>query len=244
MSENRVIGVVPGCGGAGATVFAAVLAWCAGETCRADPDSGVRKARRGRVFLLDCDPMGGGIDVLLGCEQVPGPRWGQVLLGGGRLDPSVLVDGLPRWRRVSFLAADSAAEQEPGALCQVIEAAAGAGTVVLDLPRWPSAARAAALELCDRVLLVTPAEVKAVTASALVAAHLDPEVSGVAVRGSCRALPASRVGALLGLAVIGQLPYDRASLHPTGLGGRKLRRATRRVALSALRLPADPRTAA
>src|SRR5437879_9450609 len=86
MDSGPVIGVLSGCGGAGASVLAAVLA-AAAERC----------------MLIDCDHLGGGIDVLLGCERVPGPRWRHVRLRGGELDPSVLLDGLPRWRDVSFL---------------------------------------------------------------------------------------------------------------------------------------------
>ena len=53
MRAQPVIGVLSGCGGAGASVFAAVLA-------------GARPGGTGTAFLLDCDPPAGGIDVLLG----------------------------------------------------------------------------------------------------------------------------------------------------------------------------------
>jgi len=105
MSAEPVIGVLAGCGGAGASTFAAVLAGCAGPP----------------AFLLDCDPLGGGIDVLLGCEQLPGPRWGQVRLRGGPLDPQVLLSGLPCWHEVRFLAADSQQQLTELALATVID---------------------------------------------------------------------------------------------------------------------------
>ena len=87
MSPFPVIGVSSGCGGAGASVFAAVLAACA------DPPA----------LLLDADPTGGGLDVLLGCEQLPGPRWPDLRLRGGTLDPAGLLAALPRWGPVAFL---------------------------------------------------------------------------------------------------------------------------------------------
>jgi hypothetical protein len=186
-------------------------------------------------FLIDCDPLGGGIDVLLGCERVAGPRWAQVRLRGGTLDPSVLLEELPRWRDVSFLAADTLIELDTDAVVQVIDAAASVGTVVLDLPRWPSVLRGAVLSRCDQVVLVTVAEVRAVTASALIALELDPAIASVAVRGTSRSLPASRISELLRLPVIGELPYDSASLRPTGLEIRRVRRGTLRVASAVLR---------
>ena len=102
MRAHPVIGVLAGCGGAGASVFAAVLA---GQAAQRDRHS----------FLIDCDPAAGGLDVLLGCEQLPGPRWSQVRLAGGALDPAVLVDSLPRWRQVSFLSADAGQPPDPAA---------------------------------------------------------------------------------------------------------------------------------
>lgn len=217
MRFESVIAVVSGRGGAGASVFGAVLAGCAAE-------------RAGHAFLLDCDPMGGGIDVLLGCERLPGPRWGQVRLRGGTLDPAALRAGLPCWQDVSFLAADTALPLDPAAVGQVIESARRHSPVILDLSRWPSPARSAALARCDRAVLVTAAEIRGVTASALLAPGLDPARTSVAIRGACRSLPAVQIGRLLGLPVLGELPYDPASLRPGGLDLRRVRRRTRRVA--------------
>lgn len=215
------IGVLSGCGGAGASVFAAVLAACAGSD-------------RGDTFLIDCDATGGGIDVLLGCEQVPGPRWAQVRLRGGTLDPSVLRAGLPRWGQVAFLAADDAQALDPGVIGQVLDAAASAGTVVLDLARWPSPVRSVALARCDRTILVVPAEVRGLTASALIVAGLDIAGTAAVVRGSSRDLPPERIRQLLGLPVLAQLPYDPASRCATGLDLRRVRKQTRRAASAVL----------
>src|SRR6185312_17116098 len=86
---HSMIGVIGGNGGVGASTFAAVLAWAA--------VSGV---------LVDLDPVGGGVDVLLGIERAPGARWSGLRLDGGRLAPEVLTAGLPRWAGVPVLAAD------------------------------------------------------------------------------------------------------------------------------------------
>jgi hypothetical protein len=53
-------GIVPGCGGAGATVLAAALAL---EAQRAGLPT----------VLVDADPLGGGTDLVLGAEAAPGP---------------------------------------------------------------------------------------------------------------------------------------------------------------------------
>jgi hypothetical protein len=184
--------------------------------------------------------MGGGIDVLLGAERAAGPRWRQVRLRGGELAPRTLVDTLPRWGDVRFLAADDSAELDPGSVRKVLAAAALAGPVVADLPRWPSPVRSAAIAVCDRVILVTPAEVRAVTASALVAAGLDPDRSMLAVRGAARSLSAERIGELLGLSLLGHIPWDPACARPTGLDVGRLKRATRTLARAALDLSPEP----
>ena len=223
MSAEPVIGVLSGCGGAGASTFAAVLAGCA-----APP-----------AFLLDCDPLGGGIDVLLGCEQLPGPRWGQVRLRGGPLDPQVLLTGLPRWHHVRFLAADS--PPADAAVGTVIEAAAMVAPTVLDLPRASSPVRTAALRRCDLVVLVTPAEVRAVTATAMIAPGLDPARTVLVIRGSSRELRAGQIAELLGLPTLAELPYDPAGSHPEGLRLHRLRRRTRQAAEVVLQAARDRR---
>jgi len=219
MSAEPVIGVLAGCGGAGASTFAAVLAACAG------PPS----------FLLDCDPLGGGIDVLLGCEQLPGPRWGQVRLRGGPLDPEVLLTGLPRWHEVRFLAADSQQPLTEPAVTAVLDAAAAVAPTVLDLPRAGSPMRQAALRRCDLVVLVTPAEVRGATAAAMIAPALDERRASLVVRGGSRALPARQLSELLGLPVLAELPYDPAGGHPDGLRMPRIRRRTRQAAQSVWR---------
>lgn len=192
----RVLGVISGCGGAGGSVLAALLA------------AGAAAENVGPVVLLDCDPLGGGIDVLLRRERQAGVRWSDVRTRGGTIDPVTLLRLLPRWQGVSFLAADTPAPLDLDAVRAVIDAARQVGRVVIDLPRWPSSFRYAALSACGAVVLVTPAQVRAVTASAAVAAGLTPERSAVAVRGVTRELTAYRVGALLGLPVAGRVPVD------------------------------------
>jgi secretion/DNA translocation related CpaE-like protein len=229
VEANQIIGVISGCGGAGASVLAASVAACAAELTS------------GQAVLVDCDRLGGGIDVLLGCEQHPGPRWPQVRLGGGELSADSLLGALPRWGSVSFLAADSPDDIDPDAVLQVVSSAVQAAPVILDVPRWPSPLRAAILQRCHRVVLVVPAEVRAVTASAVVAAALDPDTSSVAVRGASRTLSAPRVAEVLGLPAIGVIPFEAKLARSGGLDVDRIPRGLRRVSMAILEsIEADP----
>ena len=60
-SRGVAIGVIGGSGGAGATVFASALALTLGAD-RA-------------TLLVDADPLGAGIDRVLGMESLDGIRW-------------------------------------------------------------------------------------------------------------------------------------------------------------------------
>src|SRR5699024_7465937 len=78
VAPGTTVGVVAGCGGAGASVLACALARRAG----ADHST----------VLVDADPLGGGLDLVLGAEQVPGPRWTDLSASRGQLRPSTLAD--------------------------------------------------------------------------------------------------------------------------------------------------------
>jgi hypothetical protein len=84
--RGEVVAVIGGCGGAGASMLAVALA-------QAAPDA----------LLVDIDPWGGGIDLLVGGETTPGVRWPDLALQGGRLNWSAVCDALPRHRGISLL---------------------------------------------------------------------------------------------------------------------------------------------
>lgn len=201
-----VLGVVGGCGGVGASTFAAVLAVAAGL--------------RRRSVLVDLDPVAGGIDVLVGLEGVPGARWSGLLLGGGRLDPLVLVDGLPQWSSVAVLSADRL--PEPDAVSQLLAVACRAGPVVVDLGRWDSAARAAAVARCTLTVLVCGCDVRSVTGGRTVRRAFGDRPLGVVVsRSGGGAASARRVAELVDAPLIGvvrgrprrgDVPLDARSL--------------------------------
>jgi hypothetical protein len=188
MDELRpsVVGVVGASGGVGASTFAAVLAAVAG--------------RGGRSTLLDLDVAAGGIDVLLGAEEVDGPRWSGLRLGGGRLEPDELARALPRWGAVSFVAADVL--PTPAVLSQTVAVANELGPVVLDVPRWSPTSM---LGDCDLVIVVAGSRVHQVTAARALAVELSRRRALVAVRAGGATSP-TLAGELIGLPFIGTLP--------------------------------------
>jgi len=171
-----VLAVVGGRGGAGASVLAAAVA--------------VTAVRDGeRVLLVDCDPLGGGLDLVLGAEDLGGLRWPDIGVGGGRVPASALHAALPAPSvgrhgpgELGVLSCDRSAHgPTPAAVTSVLDAGRRGGeTVVCDLPRYPTDAAVAALAAADLTLLVVPADVRSSAAAARVAAVLTEH--GGAVR--------------------------------------------------------------
>jgi secretion/DNA translocation related CpaE-like protein len=153
------VGVIGGRGGAGASVLAATLARCA--------------AVRGlRTLLIDGDPLGGGIDLVLGAEGTPGARWSDYCERRGRLSSAALHDSLPARGGLAVLSWHRGAVEPISAetMRSVLDAAArGYDLVVVDLPRHIGDASAEALAAADVTLIVVPAEVRAAVAADRVA---------------------------------------------------------------------------
>jgi secretion/DNA translocation related CpaE-like protein len=165
---GAAVAVVGGCGGAGASVLAAALA--------------VTAVRDGcRALLVDCDPLGGGLDLVLGAEHVAGLRWPEIDVGSGHVPAAAWHAALPAppipGRADGGLALLSCDRSPHGptaaAVAAVVDAGRRAGeTVVCDLPRYPTEAAITALGAADLTVLVVPAEVRASAAAARVAAVL------------------------------------------------------------------------
>jgi hypothetical protein len=210
--RGPVLGVVGGSGGAGASTFAVVLA-----------------AVAARATLVDLDAAGGGIDVLLGIEDVAGARWSGLRVGGGRLDPGLLSQGLPRWNAVAVLAAD--AEPPAAAVGSVVDAAATLGPAVLDLGRAVSGVRATAVQRCALVLLFAVADVRGLSAARAVAAGLPAAPIGLVVRRG--PVSPDEAAALTGIPLAGAVPAGPAPVDRVLRAGRAPR-ALARVAAGVL----------
>ena len=139
-----VVAVTPARGGAGASVFAAALGQTGTE-----------------ALLVDLDPWGGGIDLLLGGESVPGLRWPDLSLQGGRLAWSAVRDALPNLRGVSVLSGARRSHEpgRPGGGGPRRRAARGAA-VICDVPRRMTDPEIAALGSADLVVAVTTCDVR------------------------------------------------------------------------------------
>ena len=185
MSGN-VVGVVGGSGGVGASTLAACFAAAA-------PPS----------VLVDLDVNAGGIDVALGLEGNPGARWSGLRVAGGRLDPDELAAGLLRWGPGAVLAAD-VPSIEPDAAVQVVQTAKQCGSVVIDLARAPSPARASVLPLCDLVVVLARADVVGLVAAHTVVGALDAARTGLIVRRG--EVPGPDAAHHVGCALLGELP--------------------------------------
>jgi secretion/DNA translocation related CpaE-like protein len=198
-----VIGVLGGSGGVGASSFAAVSAATLGEAL-AEVD--------GRAVLVDADPAGGGIDVLLGIEGSGGVRWSGLRVGGGRLDPEVLLNRLPSWRGAGVLACDRPA-LAPSAARQVIEALAQSAGVVVDLPRNSCPLRDEIVAICRVLVVVVVARLRDVAAAGAVVRSL-PAVAPptvVVLRGG--EVDATDVEDVLGVPVVARIPPGTAPLE-------------------------------
>jgi secretion/DNA translocation related CpaE-like protein len=199
-ARGAVIGVVGGCGGAGASTMSAAL--------------GLTAARTGSAILIDADPVGGGLDVLMGAEHLPGARWPDLVGTRGRLPAPTLLEAVPHIGGLAVLSWDrgEAVPLPTAAAASVLDAAVrGVATVVLDLPRHLDAATEILLAGCDDVVLVVPATVRATAAAARVAARVSAVVgaAGLVVReaGTPRLAPGD-VAAALGLDLRASVPYD------------------------------------
>jgi secretion/DNA translocation related CpaE-like protein len=217
--EGALVAVVGGRGGAGATTLACALAVTATRTGR-------------RALLIDADPLGGGIDLVFGGEADGGLRWPDLGTTRGRVPAAALDAALPRMADLSVLSWDRSdlAQVPVDAMAAVLAAGRRASElVVVDLPRTLDEASRVVLDQAGTVLLLVPAEVRAVAAAARVAASaalLARDLRVVVRLPGPTGLTAAQVGEALALPVAGELrpePHLEQALdrgEPPGRRGR------------------------
>ena len=210
--RGEVVAVIGGCGGAGASLLAVALAQAARD-----------------ALLVDLDPWGAGIDLLVGGETTPGLRWPDLALQGGRLNWPAVRDALPRHRGISVLSGTRrACELDAAPVDAVIDAGRRGGvTVVCDLPRRLTDAAQAALYAADLVVLVSACDVRACAAVAAmtpVLATINPNV-GLVVRGpSPGGLRAAEVAEMAGLPLLASMKAQPQLAVQVEHGGLRLGR--------------------
>lgn len=225
--RGTTVALVGGSGGAGSSTLAGALALTA--------------AKRGRrAHLIDVDALGGGIDLVVGCEDLAGLRWPQVAATHGRVSAAAFRDALPTVGDVAVLSFDRSGLPlaAPAVVRSMIGAAQrGAELVVVDLPRRLDDSATEALLSADALLVVATSEVRGVASAQAMLPALRELCADIRVL--VRDLPGSdltpqTVADALGLPLCAGIPSCRrvtrsvnAGLGPLTRGG--LERACRLV---------------
>lgn len=208
------VGVIGGRGGAGASTLASALAVTAARTGR-------------RTMLVDGDPLGGGLDVLLGGEKEKGLRWPAFTESRGRVACAALAESLPRLHSLRVLSWDRGSDVTipPPAMRAVMAAARRrGGVVVVDLPRRLDEATAEALAQMDLALLLVPTELRAVAAAQRVAVGVRQVLADLRVvaRGTPErhghGLPPEEIARLMELPLAGELSWESGLLAELSRG--------------------------
>ena len=229
VERGRLIAIGASCGGAGASTLAAAVALAAAPG----------------AVLVDGDPWGGGLDLLLGAEGVEGLRWPDLAGLRGRISGDALIAALPESWGVHVLAASrsSPAAVPPEALLAVLEAVRSGGMpVVVDLPRGApeddGSTADAVLAEADLAVLVVPARLRAATAARLLVEAPSSSWSSaqLVVRPVGGGLSTTDVADVVGRPVLAELPHDRGAVPrgergqpPTASARTPLGRVARRV---------------
>lgn len=153
--ESNVISVIGGSGGAGASTFAVNLA-------------AIAMSQGMTSVVIDLDRFGGGIDLILGAEEISGARWPDIDPGAGRIAQDTLSAALPKVNGVSFLSQSrtSSGEVTTEVIAAVVDAARRAfDLVVLDLPREHSECNALLMGQSLVTCVITRNHVRSIAAS-------------------------------------------------------------------------------
>lgn len=159
-AEQVVVAVTGASGGVGASCLCVALAVSAARS-------------GGDAVLVDADPHGGGLDLLLGAEDEPGARWSDLLSGQGALTLpasaiAAALDHVPQVGGVRVLSCSRWGAPAPSraALSAVLRSPL-APLVLVDVGRGE-----ALPEACSEVVLVAGEGVRAAAAAAEAAARL------------------------------------------------------------------------
>ena len=222
-AEGCSIAVVGGRGGVGATTLACSLGL-------------VAAGRAVSPVVIDADPVGPGVDVVLGTESTEGLRWRSLDTASGLIAPTALAAALPRRDGVSSLGWDPIDELPalpPGAVSVWEAATRGFDLVVVDQPRGVVDDSWSVSVLGGSVLtvVVVADDVPAVASARRQVAWLRERAPAVAAvmarhRGG---LGRSTLEAALGVPIVGAVGRDRRvrSHVDVGSGPKRSRRWNR-----------------
>ncbi|WJY96607.1 septum site-determining protein Ssd [Corynebacterium fournieri] len=215
--DGRVIAVLGACGGAGASLLA-------GAVCRT----------AGEATLVDAHRYSGGLDLLLGVEDVPGARWGEIdFSSSGTVSRAELRGALPATDDgIALLTFPRTKVADPYQLSldelnAVVSAAGTEGLTVVDAPL------ALLPDRCDLAVIVLRPELRAAAAAARMVAECN--AAGVATalvlrRGAWASLEPGQVEETAKSAVVAQVQEVRGltkQVDQSGLPVRLPRTLTR-----------------
>jgi secretion/DNA translocation related CpaE-like protein len=204
--RGLVIGVMGGSGGAGATMLACAL----GQTA----------SRSGDAVVIDCDPLGPGIDRVLGLETQDGFRWDALCQTTGRLSARALREALPRRGPLGVLSwyAGGSGSLQAFAVREALSAARrGHDVVVIDLPRAPDPLIDEVAARCDLLLVVVVPTV-AGTASAARLCGRFPDHPGLRLLVRGEGLRPQEIARVTGVGVVTAMPDQRRLEEAIDLG--------------------------
>jgi secretion/DNA translocation related CpaE-like protein len=241
-NAGKVLAVLGARGGAGASVFTVAV----GLTALNAGDN---------TLLVDCDPRGGGLDIVLGAETEKGCRWPDLQLSAGRIAAGALYNALPARRkgdaRLSLLSGARKGESPaPDAVAAVIEAARRIGDVVVcDIPRQLELSSWSAIDRADLTVIVTPAELRATITAKQLAQELTNRGANpqLIVRGpSPGGLRADEIAATTGIPLLATMrpepqlaeSLERGAFKPRARG--PLTHASRTTLSELAALPPKP----
>ena len=140
--------------------------------------------------MLDTDPLGPGLDRVLGMEDRPGVRWDELCQTTGRLGAASFRESVPRRDGLGVLTwyAGRRGTLQPFAVREVLSAARrGHETVVVDIPRSRGPLLDEVVARCDLVVVVARPTVLGLAAAARVVVgvrqNMGLEASGWTVMG-------------------------------------------------------------
>ncbi len=200
MPRNGVVVAVLSAGsGAGASTLAATLGLAAA-------------ARSTRVLLIDGDPLGGGLDVLLGLEGEDGTRWPDLCETRGRLSAVTLAEALPRLHGMSVLSwgREGPASAPVESWSAVVDAGVrGFDLVVVDLARQLDPVGELVLARARETVVVASNHVRTAVAASRLAASVQSLCSsvGLVLRSDPKGVDVEAVLSTLAIPVIGRVPF-------------------------------------
>ncbi|MGA7689701.1 MAG: septum site-determining protein Ssd [Jiangellales bacterium] len=214
-------------------------------------------AERLSCALVDADPGGADLDLLLDMAGEPGLRWDDLAEASGRLPASTLAAALPRNDGLALLCARDAATARRATLPQVVVAtgvevspapppamtavlgalARGFDLVLVDVPRGLPPTASPALALADLVLVSTTADLRGVAAGRRVVAALDdhgPPLRLVVRTGRSGSADPDQVAHWLGVPLAARVPYDQKVAADGDRGELVVRSSLRRASRAVL----------